>query len=72
MHQVLQTLLGQCKKKDLSYRTTAIECTGDALESLKINVFHDFSEIIYAILEPASTHYDYYCMYIQREILWVT
>ena len=48
--QVVDALLGQCKKQDMAYKTVAIETTGIVLESLKVDRFSDFYNILSPII----------------------
>ena len=42
----MECLLSQCKKQDVSYKTIAITVTGEVIESLEVNAFSDFYELI--------------------------
>ena len=46
----MNALLGQCKKQDMAYKTVAIETTGVVLESLKVDRFSDFFNLLSPII----------------------
>ncbi len=59
--QIASAVLAQCRKKDVAYKTAALECLGDVLEVLEVDVFSQlFEEIVSPILKqvslPAFTH----------------
>ena len=54
-NQIAMAVLAQCRKKDIPYKTAALECLGDTLEALKVDVFSQlFEEIISPILKQVS------------------
>lgn len=43
----------QCLKRDVAYKTAAVECLGDVLEQLKVDMFVGcYQDVILPILEP--------------------
>lgn len=49
--KIAGAVLTQCRKKDLTYRTAALQCVGVVTESLKVDVFRDLLEIVSPIFE---------------------
>lgn len=49
-------MYGQCAKKDLLYKTVAIDATGQIINSLKVDCFEEFYEILVPLVqrEPVS------------------
>ena len=58
-------MLAQCKKKDISYKTIAIESAGDIIESLQVDIFSDLWGIL-PINIPVSSCY---CVYLSTDFI---
>lgn len=56
MQQASRVVRAQCmKKRDVSYRTAAVECLGDVVVVLKEDVFpHCYQDIISPVLQPVQ------------------
>ena len=53
--QIAQVVRTQCLKKDVVYKRAALECLGDVLEQLKVDVFIScYGDIILPILEQVG------------------
>ena len=51
--RVAPAVISQCKKKDLSYKSAALECLGGVVGALQVDVFATaFEDVISPILEP--------------------
>ena len=54
-NQIAAAVLAQCKKRDLTYKTAALECMGDVLEALKVDVFDQlFEDVLSPLFKPVS------------------
>ncbi len=49
----MQAVLGQCKKKDVGYKTVAIETAGVIIHSLQVDVFSQFWPLL-PVVNPVS------------------
>ena len=47
-------MLGQCRKKDVKYRTVAIESSGKAAKALKVDCFSELFSVCQVILTPTK------------------
>ncbi len=52
--QIIEVLLQQCKKRDLHYRTVAIEITGEVVDSLEVDWFGELFSTLLPIIQQAS------------------
>ena len=54
-YQILGCLHAQCGKKDLSYKTVAIEVTGKVIDSLKVDNFEQFYTIVSPLVQESDS-----------------
>lgn len=52
--QVTQALLGQCRKRTLGYKAVAIATTGEVVDTLGVDIFAEFSDILFPLLTTVS------------------
>ena len=52
--QVTQALLGQCRKRTLGYKAVAIATTGEVVDTLGVDIFAEFSNILFPLLTTVS------------------
>ena len=49
-----EALLGQCRKRTLSYKAVAIATTGEVVEALRVDIFAKLSDVLFSLLETVS------------------